>query len=165
MARKNELKKLTDDIDALKRGQQKQLEEQGQFKVVAEQRAQEIAELTAHKARAEALEKMIRESNAERVKKVPETMRELVPVDYSPETLAAWLDKNWERLTKAPAPNIDAGAGGGSGNGGSTLPKLTDQERELARYFGMKDEEYATLKAAKGQPMTLEQLSKEKRNG
>lgn len=162
MARKNELKKRDEDIEAMRKGQQKQLEEQGQYKTLAEQRAAEIAELAAFKTRAEALEKMIRESNTERVKKIPETLRELVPGDYSPEMLAAWLDKNWERLTKAPAPNIDAGAGGSGGNG-TALPKLTDQERELTRAFGMTEKEYAEQKAMKGQPMSLDQLGKESR--
>jgi hypothetical protein len=151
--RRLEIDTLSKQVQALTAGQKKQLEEDGKFKELADQYAAEIAMLKPHQERAEALDKTIRESNARRMNEVPETMRGLVPVDYAPEKLAAWLDLNWANLTQKRAPDLDAGVGGGSGR--KTLPQLTDTERRIARMSGMTDEQYAEYRA-KGQPSTEE---------
>lgn len=141
--RRHELKALQKQIDEIKAGRTKELEEQGNFKTLAEQRASEIATLKAHQERADALEKMIRESNERRVKALPEDARGLVPVEYPPEKLATWLDTNFERLTKKPAPSTDAGAGG-SGSGQSPI-QLTNEQKQMAARFHMSDADYAKM--------------------
>lgn len=128
------LKQVTD-------AQQQRLIDEGNFKALAEQRAAELAVLTPMKERAEALEKMIRESNSSRINTVREDMRALIPVDYPPEKLASWLDANLTRLTTPPAPNIDAGAG--AGNGGKSLPSLSEEQKAMARAMGITPEAYA----------------------
>lgn len=119
---------------ARQEAEQRALEEQGKWKELAETRAQQLAELEPYKAQAEAYDKMIRDGNARRIERVPETERGLIPTDYSPEKLAAWLDNNWDRLTRKPAPALDAGARGGTGD----AINVTDADRRQAE----------TLKAA-----------------
>lgn len=151
--RRIEIDNLTKQINALTTGQKKKLEEDGKFKELADQYAAEIAVIRPYQERAEALDKMIRESNAKRIEQIPETMRSLVLTDLAPEKLASWLDTNWATLTAKRAPDLDAGVGGGSGR--KTLPQLTETERKIARMSGMTDEQYAEYKA-KGQPSTEE---------
>lgn len=152
--RRHELDQVRQQLQGLTDAQKKQLEADGKFKELAEQRAAEIAELQGYKERAATLDTMFRESNKKRVEQVPETMRGLVPTEYSPEQLAGWLDANSARLTQRPAPEMDAGAGAG---GGKKLPKLSSFEKQVADASGMTETEYAEFKV-KGQPTTLDKL-------
>lgn len=155
----NQLKELhtttQERLTAIERAQREKLEKEGDFRSLAEQRAAELAALAPVKERAEALEKVIRESNEERIKKLPEDARTLVPVDYAPERLQAWLNANEARLTKLPAPNFDAGAGAGTSGAKEKAPELTAEEKALARLANMTDKEYAEYKAKRGQPVEL----------
>jgi len=157
--RRIEIDNLMKQVNALAQGQKKQLEEDGNFRKLSEQQAAEIAMLKPHQERAEALDKMIRESNTRRIEQVPENMRGMVPDDYAPEKLASWLDRNWANLTQKRAPDLDAGVGGGSG-GRKTLPNLSDYEKKIARMSGMTDEQYVEFRE-KGQQTTLEKLQGE----
>lgn len=130
--------------EARKREQQR-LAEQGQFKELAETRLAEIGKLQPYQERAETLESILRKSNETRVAKIRQDLRDLVPTDYAPEVLSDWLDRNWERLTVKPAPDLDAGAGG-TGNGNAPV-KLTEEEKQIAAQFGMTPEQYAAQKA------------------
>lgn len=146
--RRLEARQLSDDMAALKKQfgerQQTQLTEQGRFKELAEQRAAQLAELEPFKQRAQTLEAMISQSNEARVAQIPENMRGLIPVEYSPEKLAGWLDANLSQLTKPTAPNLDGGVGGSS-----KAVALTNEQKAMARRMGMSDEDYiAALKKA-----------------
>lgn len=145
---------VSERLAAIERAQKEKLEKEGDYRSLADQRAAELAALAPIKERAEALEKVIRESNEARIAKLPEDARTLVPVDYSPEKLQAWLNANEARLTKLPAPSFDAGAGAGSASK-EKQPELTADEKTLARLAGMTDKEYAEYKAKKGQPVEL----------
>lgn len=137
--RRVELKRVQDAA-------QQKLIEEGNFKAVADQRAAELAALQPYKERAEALDKIIRDSNSKRIATVAESMRPLIPVDdLAPEALSRWLDTNWALLTTPRAPNIDAGAG--AGTGGKTSPALSPEEVDIARAAGMTPEQYAAQKA------------------
>lgn len=130
------LKKLEEE--AAKR-EQARLAEEGRWKELAEKREQELQKLTTYQQRAEALEAMLRESNERRMKRLPEDMQAVVPVEYPPEKLAAWLDANLEKLLKPVAPNLDGGAAMGS----SGAPKLSEEQIAMARRLGLTPEEYA----------------------
>jgi phage I-like protein len=138
--RRLEYKRLEDEA---RRREQTRLAEEGRWKELAETRAAELADLSPYRERAETLEKMIRANNEARIERVPEELRGLVPVEYAPERLSSWLDANWERLSKRPAPDIDAGAGGG---GAGKAMNLTAEEKQAAKRFGMTDEQYAVWK-------------------
>lgn len=137
------LKKFQEDSAA---AEAERLKKQGEWQQIAENEKKRADALEPLKTRAEALEKMIREGNEARVQKVSEDQRSLIPVDYPPERLSAWLDSNWDRLTTRPAPNIDAGAGGA----GAPPAKLTDDEKQVAAKAGMTEAEYIAAKQKAG---------------
>ena len=107
------------------------LAEQGKFKELYEKTKAELDAQKAVQDRAAALEGLIQATNDVRIKRIPESMRSVVPTDYTPEMLTKWLDANEHVLTKAPAPNLDGGAGG-SGAGSPPQPKATPEQSALA---------------------------------
>lgn len=116
-------------LKAIETAQRVQLEQDGNFKALAQQHEAEVARLKPIEERAAALEKIIRESNEGRIAAVPERMRSIIPADYPPEKLQNWLNANASLLTQPPAPEFNAGAGGSGG--GNTL-KVTDEDRRQA---------------------------------
>lgn len=147
--RRLEFENAQKQLHQLTTAQKKQLEQDGNFKALAEQYESELIALRPAQERADALDKTIRDSNTRRMEQLPEAMRGLVPTEYAPEKLATWMDTNWAMLTRKAAPDMDAGVGGGSGK--KTPVKLSDYERTIARAGGLTDEEYARFKT-RGQP-------------
>jgi hypothetical protein len=145
---------LDERIKAIETAQREKLEKDGDFRSLAEQRAADIEKYKPLAERASALEAIIRESNEARIKAVPDAMKALIPSDYPPERLQAWLNANASLLTKEPAPNYDAGAGGNGGSGSQSV-KLTDVQKEYAKAAGMTEKEYAEYLAKRGQPVEL----------
>lgn len=141
--RRHEIDSLESRIKELEASQKRQLEDQGQFKTLAEQLKAEKADLEPYKERTEALEKTIRESNERRIEGIPEQFKGLVPTDYSPEKLATWLDTNADALSTPKAPNLDDGKGGD----GKAPAKLSEEEKQMARLTGVSEEDYAKQKA------------------
>ena len=134
---------LKQRLTAFEQAQRKALEEQGNFKTLAEQYQAELERTRPAVERMNALETIIRKSNEERLSQIPDSMKGLVPTDYAPERLQEWLNKNAAMLVKPPAPNFDAGAGG---NGGRPALPLTPEEQAAARRAGVTDEEFAKAK-------------------
>lgn len=139
----DELKKasasLSDQVHAIQEANKKRLEAEGNFAELKTALQAEIETLRPTAERARALEAIIRESNEARINRVPETMRALIPAEYPPERLQAWLNANENLLTKPPAPAFDAGAG--AGNGTLAASKLTPEMRTMARKLGVTDDE------------------------
>lgn len=135
----SETKSLSDRLNAIEEGTRKRLQEEGNYRELAQKHAADLESLKPLAERAQALEAIIRESNEARMKAVPENMRNLIPVDYAPERLQAWLNANEALLRRSPAPDFDAGAGG---SGGSASTKLTEEQRAMAKRFGMTEEQY-----------------------
>lgn len=143
---------LNDRLTAIEKANRDKLEQDGNFKELASQRAAEVEKLRPSAERAEALDKVIRDINEARIKALPETVRALVPTDYAPEKLMNWLTANESLLKAAPQPEFDMGAGGGKSKASST-PELTAEEIEFAKAVGMPLDRYAELKKKKGQPI------------
>jgi phage I-like protein len=142
----NEKNQLKAELDKIRKdaedARNASLAEQGRYKEISEKQASELATLKTASERAQALEAAITANNEKRIARIPEKMRGLVPIEFTPETLSAWLDKNEALLITPPAPQTDAGA-----QGTAQKPvQLTDNERELARLSGMSAEEYAKWK-------------------
>lgn len=140
-------------ITAIETANQDRLAKQGNFEELAQTRLTEVESLRPVAARAAALEKIIREGNEERIKAIPEQMRTLIPTDYEPEKLQAWLNANAARLVKDPAPSFDAGAGGSGGGNPAATVKLTQEQKEMARAAGMTEKEYAEYLGKKDKPV------------
>lgn len=143
--RRHQLKTMQEQIEALRGAQHKQLEESGNYQALYQQTNEKLAALAPKAERAEQLDALIRESNERRVAQVREDLRPLIPADYTPEKLAAWLDSNISRLTAPAAPDLDAGV-----RGSSVKPQLSEAERAIARRFGMTDEAYLKYKQRVG---------------
>lgn len=129
---------LTERMAAIEAANRKKLEEQGNYAELRTQLQAEIEALKPTAERAAALEKIIRESNDARIARVPEQYRAMIPGEYAPEKLQAWLNANEALLAKPPAPNFDAGAGAGNQPAASSL---TPEQRATAKRFGLSDED------------------------
>ena len=123
--------------------EQERLQAEGKWKELAEARERELMGLKPYEERASTLETILKQQNAARIAQIPEDMRTIIPSDYAPERLSAWLDSNFAKLTRPIAPNIDAGAGG---MGGTPPMKLSDDEMAIARKVGLTAEQYAKWK-------------------
>lgn len=138
---KGQVSEFSERMSAIEQAQQRRLEEQGNYQELAKKYQTDLESLKPMAQRAEALEAIIRESNEARLGKIPEQQRGLVPVDYPPERLQAWLNANEALLMKAPAPDYNAGAG--AEGGGVAKTQLTEEQRATAKRFGMTEEQYA----------------------
>ncbi len=127
------MRKKDTELTAFRKQQEKQLREQGDYKTLSEQLATENAELPALRDEAQRYRESVEASNEQRVERLPEHMRGVVPSEYSPDQLSRWLDSNLAKLTAPPIPNLDAGAGGVSGGRRKTT-KVTDLDRQQAEF-------------------------------
>jgi hypothetical protein len=141
---KSELADYGSRLKAIEDGQKQELETQGNYKSLAEKYQAELAVLKPKSERAEALEAVIRQANEATIARIPEARRGLIPVDYAPEKLQAWLASNTGLLLRDPAPEFNAGEGTGDGK---PPAKLTDAEKEAAALLGAKPETIEKLKA------------------
>jgi len=141
---KGQVGEFSERMSAIEQAQQRRLEEQGNYQELAKKYQTDLESLKPMAQRAEALEAIIRESNEARLGKIPEQQRGLVPVDYPPERLQAWLNVNEALLMKAPAPDYNAGAGANGESRQSAT--LTDQERQMAKLIGVTDAEFLAEK-------------------
>lgn len=123
---------LDQQIKVIQEANRKKLEEQGDFSAVKTDLLAQIENLKPTAERAQALEKIIRDSNETRIKAVPEQIRTMIPTDYPPERLQAWLNANENLLSKQPPPNFDAGAGAGGNGGKGDVVKVTDVDKRQA---------------------------------
>ena len=120
------------------------MESSGNHEELYRQTLSELEQVKPKAVLADELLTSIRSSNEKRVEAIPENFRSAIPTDYPPHKLASWLDAN-ESVFKRPAPPpTDAGAGGA---GGSRSISLTDEERAIAKRFGMSAEDYIKHKA------------------
>jgi phage I-like protein len=128
-------------MKAMEQAQRQRLEESGNYAEIAKRYQTELESLKPVAERAQSLEAIIRESNETRLAGIPETYRNLVPTDYAPEKLQAWLNANEPLLKRTPPPSLDAGAGANTPPSDSV--RLTAEQKATAKKFGLTDEEYA----------------------
>ncbi len=94
--------------------------------------------------RTDALEATLKSYLDAEIESIPEQYRDLVP-DGDVTAQLTWIKKAKAKGTfsRIPHPNSDAGA---SGDPKTTVIKLSDTERALARQVGMTDEQYYKAK-------------------
>jgi hypothetical protein len=147
-------------LQAIEEGQKKKLEEEGNWKALAEKRHAEAESLRLAAERATALEAVIRQSNEASIARIPEARRGLIPVDYAPEKLQAWLASNGALLMREPAPEFNQGEGG-DGNPPKKI-QLTEEHKAFAASAGIPLDVYEKMYAQRGEPIKLEQPSEKK---
>ncbi len=125
------------ELDSVK---ETQLKEQGEYKTLYETEVSKNAILASEAAKAERLEAAMIATNEQRALSLPEDLRSVVP-DLPPEAKATWLDENLSKLTRAPIPNVNAGAGGSGGIPTKPDVEITQAEKdaaEIAAQYGRK---------------------------
>jgi len=141
---KSQVSEFAERMSAIEQAQKTRLEEQGNYQELARKYQADLEAVRPVAERAQALEAIIRDSNEARVQRIPEQQRGLIPVDYPPERLQAWLNANEALLVRPPAPDYNAGAGA---NGESVPSKtLSDAERRMAKLIGVTDAEFLAEK-------------------
>lgn len=139
------IKSLHERMASIEKAQRKKLEEEGNYKELLQRTQAEAEELRMRAEQATELEAIIRASNEERMKRIPERWRKAVPAsDLSPARLQVWLNENEALLTAPPPPDYDAGAGGNGRR--HAEPELTQQELEAAKRARMTPEEWMAAK-------------------
>jgi len=139
-ARRVKLKEQEERIKALEQDRQQRLTVEEKLR---EAEANAVG-LMQYKDRAAALEAMIQAQNNAAIANIPEDMRGLIPTDYTPERLASWLTANAGKLSRPKAPSLDGGAG--VGDRGQDEAVLTDDERAMARRFGLTEKQVLAAK-------------------
>lgn len=140
-ALKGRVSEFAERVTAIEAGQKQRLEQEGNYRELSQKYLADLEAVKPMAERAQALEAIIRESNEARISRVPEQQRALVPADYPPEKLQAWLNANESLLMKPPAPDYNAGAGAEGAS--RSKPQLTEEQRQAAKRFGMTEEQYA----------------------
>ena len=124
----------------------KLLEEQGEYKTLAEQRAAEIERLKQYEAQVQSYIEQAEASNAAFIEQVPEERRGLIPSGYSVLDLQSYLQNNRDLLIGQTAkpftpPSTNGGAGTYQKNGGQFKP-LSQTEIAIAAKMGLTPEQY-----------------------
>lgn len=139
--------KLQERLETAEKERKEQLEaqlaEQGKWKEIAEQRAQELAGLKPKAEQVEEYETVLKEQLASEIESLPEEYRDVVPDSLSTKDQLRWLAKNKSKFMKAEPPDIGAGKRGSKPDKSVTL---SDDEKRIAKHFGMSDEDYAKYK-------------------
>ena len=139
-----ERQKLADRLAALETEQkaetEKRLQDQERWKELAEKRAAELAEAQSKAAKVDGYEATLNALLEKQIAEIPEDKRGLIPAYGTTEQRLEWIANNRALLT-APQPfAIGAGKQGAQDNDNI---KLTPEELETARRFGMSPEDYA----------------------
>ena len=136
--------KATERMAALeKEGQErieKQLQEQGKYKELAEERAKALAEMQPKADLLEAAEAALKKNLDAQIEEIPEEQRSLVPSALSTMEQLEWISTNRHLLVKSKAPYTAAGERGGQETKSVTL---TDEQRAMAKKMNVSEEDYA----------------------
>lgn len=134
-------------LEKQKAAEQQELEQQGEFQKLAEERQKEIERLAGYEAQVTSLTEAAKEANAKLIEQVPEDKRGLIP-EYEPLKLQTWLNANRQLLigqTFTP-PSTNGGAGTYQKSNGQHKP-LSQAELAIAENMGLTPEQYQEGKA------------------
>jgi phage I-like protein len=140
-------RKLQERLDATEEERQEQLEkqlsEQGKWKELAEQRAQELASMKPKADLVDEYETVLKEQLTAEIATLPDEYQDVVPDGLSTKDQLRWLAKNKAKFMKAEPYDIGAGK---KGTKPDKKAELSPEEREIARMYNISDEEYVKYK-------------------
>lgn len=142
-AHESESKKAAALEKAQQEAERKRLEEVQDYKKLYESTLASVTELKPKAEQVETYEKTLQVILAREIEELPEEFRDIVPDGLSTQQKLDWLSKNKAKLNK-PTP-FDIGAGK-TGIKQAKTTELTPEEKQVARQFGMTEEEYAKAK-------------------
>lgn len=141
-------RKLAERLEAVEKERaeqlEKQLQEQGKYKELAEQRAQEVANLQPKAKLVDEYEETLKSVLAAEVATLPEEYQDVVPEGLSTKSKIDWLAKNKSKFMKAEPFDIGAGKRGVQKSDKSE--QLTAEELEYCKSFGVSPEDYIKSK-------------------
>lgn len=130
--------------EALEKAQQdaekKRLEEASEYKKLYETTQTELSSLKPKAEQVEAYEKTLQEILEAQVAELPEEFKDIVPDGLSTKQKLDWLAKNKSKFMKAEPFDIGAGKRGVKPD---KKTELTPEQKEMARQYGLSEEEYA----------------------
>jgi len=123
--------------------EERRLRDQDQYKELATKQDEELARLRPIAERYDESQQALERILAAEIAALPESKKKLVPKSLSPVEQLDWLAENKDELVKQTAPETGAGK---RGTENIKAAELTNEEKEVARRFGMNPEEYAKFK-------------------
>ena len=149
-ARRLNEQSLQERLDTHKQAQDtaaaESLAEQGKYKTLSDNYADEIAMLKPYKTQIEQITESARISNAEFIKNTSEDMLWTIP-EMEPLQLQQWINTNRGRLTgQTRTATTTNGGAGTSSKPIRTAVSLTPQEKAMADKFGISYEDYTANK-------------------
>lgn len=137
-----ELKARLDTVEKeQKEATEKRLKEQGQFKQLAEERGEKIAELEVKAKLAEDYEKALTAYIESQIAEIPDNLKSLVPKELTILQQLNWLTANKANLLKPSG--LEQGAGERGGGAGKKV-ELTADQKKAAKALGLSEEDYAS---------------------
>ena len=124
---------------ASKEAEEKRLQDQEQWRELAENRQKELEALKPKASVAEEQEKSLQTYLKAQIEEIPEEMRSLIPESLTTLQKLDWLALNRSKLLKPIGPNIGAGQQG-AGSGGGTA-EITQTMRKGAQIFNLSEEQ------------------------
>ena len=122
---------------------EKQLEEQGKYKELYEDRGTQLAEAQQKAERVDSLDETVKALLKAQIDSLPELAQKLVPSEMSDQQQLNWIAEKRSLLSKPSAPDIGAHTLGGEN--GSTA-ELTADEKEAAKKMGVSEKDYVKQK-------------------
>lgn len=141
-------------VETLVNAQKKKLQEDGDFRTIAQQLEAQVATLSPAAELAKELDASLRNILEARIKTLPEvSQKAIAAMGLPPHKTLAWIEAHGDMLKLPPPPDFDAGKNGGKG-AGSSVPELTATELEFARQAGITPERYLEMKKSKDKPIS-----------
>ena len=139
--RRIKVKELEAKISTMEAASLEALEKSGNHEELNKRLQSDVAELTLKAKQAEEYEAAFKSANEKLLEKVAEDKRGLVPEDYSPGKLNAYLLSNMDALTATPRPaNLNGAAE--TGNNTTSVKPLTEAQTAAMKFSGLSEEDY-----------------------
>lgn len=133
--------------DALEKAQQdaekKRLEEANQYKELYEKTQTELSNLKPKAEQVDEYEKVLQEQLTAEIAELPDDFKDVIPDGLSTKDKLRWLAKNKSKFMKAEPFDIGAGK---RGTKPDKSTELSTEEKEMAKRFGVSEEDYAKFK-------------------
>lgn len=139
-ALKDTRKELADLRKELKDSTERSLEEQGNWQKLAEERGRELSKLQGASAKLEQYETVLSGILEKEKTRIPEHYQSLVPESLPILDQLTWITANAPILSKKAPPKTGAGVIGGKDV--TEDPEITEEEKAVAKKFGMSLKEY-----------------------
>ena len=122
----------------------KQLEEQGKWKDIADKRAQKLLDAENKAKEVDSLQATLKKMLEKELESLPDESKKLIPTKLSVSDQLDYITTNRAILSKPSAPDINAGnRGAGDPEEGT---ELTAEEIAYCKKFGVKPEDYKKYK-------------------